>query len=147
MIIYGTKLETPITFSQLFYSLVILLLILYFSRKIKKREHLIALLLFGLFFIVVILWQWSPDLRNYFIQMPEKPNFTYFPYSDAQNFDYGGQFLRFGYGIENFEDTTYPFTMFLTNIYHFFAKQDFCTYLSNSNNLNDTTPNWYIFYQ
>ena len=115
----------PITFSQLFCSLVFLLLILFFSRKIKKREHLIALLLFGLFFIVAILWQWSPDLRNYFIQMPEKPNFTYFPYSDAQNFDYGGQFLRFGYGIENFEDTTYPFTMFLTNIYHFFAKQDF----------------------
>ena len=119
----------PINFTQISYSFLfvytLILLLIFFGNKYKDKSLFSIILPISIVLFSILIWKWSPDLRNYFIQLPNKPNFEYYPYSDARGFDFGGQFVRYGFGIENNLDNTYPFTMFLTYIYHLFSKQDF----------------------
>ncbi len=119
----------PIVWSQISISICFVLLISLIIKKIRnnknKKTILNILVIVSILFLGIVTWQWQPDYQNYFVQEPLRPNSEYYPYSDAQDFDYGGQFLEYGYGIKNYNGTTNPFTMFLTFIYHQFAGNDF----------------------
>ena len=126
MIVFGMGAGNPIIWSQISISICFVLLISLIIKKIKNKKIFLNILVFvSVLFLGIVSWQWQPDYQNYFVQEPLRPNSEYYPYSDAQDFDYGGQFLEHGYGIKNYNGTTNPFTMFLTFIYHQFAGNNF----------------------
>ena len=70
-----------------------------FSRLSGRSiDILVCLLLWGM-----AVWRWGAEpLRpSYFSPAPAPPNYEYYPFSDAANYDYAGQSLLIGYGLEN----------------------------------------------
>ena len=51
----------------------------------------------------IAVWRWGTEpLRpSYFSPAPVPPNYEYYPYSDAANYDFAAQSLLIGYGLEN----------------------------------------------
>jgi hypothetical protein len=64
----------------------------------RSRDILVCLLLWG-----VAIWRWGAEpLRpSKFSPAPVPPNYEYYPFSDAGNYDYAAQSLLIGYGLEN----------------------------------------------
>ena len=119
----------PIYFYQICIAILTILIVYFFlsffkNKSINPNFYTIFILAFIIVFAIVT-WQWQPDSKNYFFTKPVAPNFEKYPYSDSQDFDYGGQFIRYGEYINNGFTTVNMFEMFLTYIYHLFAGQNY----------------------
>lgn len=119
----------PIFFSQILLSISILLIIYFLTKKYINNQKffrfLDIIIIIFIIFVSIASWKWAPNYNNYFISNLTKPNFEYYPYSDARKFDFGGEYLEYGYGINNYKGTTNPFTMFLIFIYHQIAGDNY----------------------
>ncbi len=54
-----------------------------------------------LWFVAAFLWIRTPLAPNFFAPEPMPPNYEYYPYSDAANWDIGAQYALIGQGIAN----------------------------------------------
>ncbi|MCC7117864.1 MAG: glycosyltransferase family 39 protein [Anaerolineales bacterium] len=88
---------TPLLFQQVLFSVFIGFLFFIFREKFNwKLDFTIGLLIW----LFAGLWWWSQPLtrHGYFNPDPTPPNFEYYPYSDAQNYDLFAQNFLIGEG-------------------------------------------------
>ena len=74
----------------------------------RSRTWLTFLAIWGITFFI---WNAQPIAKSYFVYQPAAPNHQYYPLSDAQRFDIGGQFMLAGQGIFNGVSEEKPFVM------------------------------------
>ena len=138
----------PIHFYQICIAILIILII-YFClsffkiKSITPHYYTIFILAFIIVFAIVT-WQWQPDSKNYFFTKPVAPNFEKYPYSDSQDFDYGGQFIRYGEFINNGFTTVNMFEMFLTLYISLICRAKLYLNITNSNGIDDFITDWDI---
>lgn len=73
----------------------------------------------------VILWNAVELPNTYFAPKPEYPNAEIYPFSDAQYFDIGAQYILLGHGVNNQVPTDRPMYMLLIAGYHLIAGQNY----------------------
>lgn len=116
----------PILAYQVFAALVITftslilgsLLVHLYKNRVSKPAYILKshwldwLIYLVLWSIAIWLWSCEPMRPSYFSPTPLPPNFEYYPYSDAGNYDISAQNLLIGYGLGN--DVTRPvYSLFL----------------------------------
>jgi hypothetical protein len=83
----------------------------------------------GIFILIwaaaAIVWWQEPLLRSYFLPRPLPPNFEYYPFSDAALYDFGGQQVLLGNGINNGIFTDKPMYMLLLAVFHALGGQSY----------------------
>ena len=78
------------------------------GKSWRSRTAFTFLVIWGITFLI---WNGQPITKSYFVYQPAAPNYQYYPLSDAQRFDIGGQFMLVGQGIFNGISEEKPFEM------------------------------------
>jgi len=72
-----------------------------------------------------LLWQFTKMPRSFLAPGPYPPNWIYYPYSDAEYYDYSAQYLLLGQGISNGEFQDKPVYVFILALLHLIAGQNY----------------------
>ncbi|HBY06614.1 MAG TPA: hypothetical protein DEH22_02045, partial [Chloroflexi bacterium] len=71
-----------------------------FAQLTPRAQTIMDILIFGLIWLLtIVLWQAQPLTPAYFAPQPVAPNFEYYPYSDAANYEVSAQELLIGLGF------------------------------------------------
>lgn len=80
--------------------------------------------------IAFILWLFTTMPRSYFAPGPYPPNNIFYPYSDAEHYDYSAQYLLLGQGISNGNFFDKPAYAFILALLHLIAGQNYILLVS-----------------
>ncbi len=109
---FWNEAGVPLLNGQIFITILITILFLYFSTRTIKKAQLHGVFSFIhqkqdviifiiLWVITAVLWINEPLPRNFFAPGPYPPNYELSPYADPAIFDIGGQFSLIGQGLFN----------------------------------------------
>lgn len=116
--------NAPVLASQVWLGLGLATIILWLAPNLPARRFDI-LLAGGLWLMAVWLWQAVPLNPSYFNPQPVPPNFEYYPYSDAKDYDWMAQTLLIGEGFGGGKLIFRPMYVFSLAIYHMLAGQSY----------------------
>lgn len=125
---YWNEAGAPLLGLQLILSLLLVAVAnrLVFSRDASERRRsadwgVVILIWLGAF----LLWQFTSMPRSYFAPGPYPPDNIFYPYSDAERYDYSAQYLLLGRGIANGEYMDKPAYVFILAVLHLLAGQNY----------------------
>ncbi|MEJ5202240.1 MAG: hypothetical protein WHV66_08395 [Anaerolineales bacterium] len=116
--------NAPVLASQVWAGLVLGTIILWLAPRLP-RHWFDIFLAGGLWLAAVLLWQTVPLEPSYFNPQPTPPNFEYYPYSDAKDYDWMAQTLLIGEGFGGGRLIFRPTYVFSLAIYHALVGQSY----------------------
>ena len=117
--------NSPVLFSQVFLTLVILAILLWLSPNLQSWWRTDFLLAGGLWLCAVFLWEVTPYNPSFFSTRPFPPNFETYPYSDGRDYVIIGQTLLIGEGYGNHALVMRPLQALILTAYHVIAGQNY----------------------
>ncbi len=116
--------NAPVLASQVWTSLALGIIMLWLSPRLPC--HWVDIFLAGILWLAAVsLWQTAPLNPSYFNPQPVPPNFEYYPYSDAADYDLRAQTLLIGEGFGGHELIFRPLYVFSLAIYHSLVGQNY----------------------
>ena len=129
---FWNEAGVPVIGLQIFVSLAISLafgLIFFARRKISptffsgwRLDLIVCVLLWA---VAAWFWTQTPMPRSYFAPGPYSPNQVYYPYSDAEIYDRGAQYVFIGQGLNNHQYIDKPFYMLMLTFFHLAVGQEY----------------------
>ncbi|MEW5829405.1 MAG: hypothetical protein AB1846_10985 [Chloroflexota bacterium] len=118
----------PVLGLQVLFGLGLAGLVLFWERRLNGQpahRRFDAGIFILIWLAAAIVWQQEPLLRSYFLPRPLPPNLEYYPFSDAALYDFGGQQVLLGNGINNGIFTDKPMYMLLLAVFHALGGQSY----------------------